>query len=857
MSLTEEDKNYFQSFPSKGLAPLKKISSTYIRDLDVPLTTDISEIFNLITPTQKVPFASWKKLSKVRRGFTPTSTEWFEESDNISLYFNRIPTAVQNFSLDVENDDVGSAYDEAQIQRTTSGFVVFIEYEFIKESETIGDIFNFIKTALGGSINLAPETERDIESEFDVIDQTIDQFVIMDMILVNKYFAEYLSLEESFQTKKTYLTVKFHPPGLKAFTFTLTQQIMEDDIPFVHVNIKGAHPSASIDSFRNILSKLMALYNAEKESVIAIYASLKMVPKKSKDGTKKQTKKKRGIFAGKSQLCQDNVTEAETYASGMELVEGEANRVMEFDSKFYVCIDNAVKTWPGITKPSKKYPGEIGIPCCFMKDQVADKKSALSKFRAGTYFADAGPTTLHILQGDKVLDAVQQGYLPNVLLGKFNQFLETPAHVFLRYGVVNSPKSILYCLSMISGVVVDMDVLLANSALAKQEMYDYPISEIRNVLDRDEGVVDWRLFVSLLEGVFKLNIYLYDRKGEMVTPRYKHGYYTCTNDYPSVIVYESTNSPFARYEMISEVVGNEKRFVFEAGSDISRYLFESRRSMISFEDASGIPIITSNATIEIGGDYGVIGQAFDSFGKTRVVELKHIKTGYILTVHTSPLKPFNAVEIIPRDSVGPGIEQRFGDLALDLNITNRKVVLRSDGRFSELSYSRPGLDMRIVIPAVPGVVESPTIGVATRDGSKLTDYLKKRRTSRYIIEYAYWMYYMSETSPPSEWAKSAIAINPDYIYTGMTKEFTMKSGVIKNGQLILTSEEAEKRILFLLEMAEKRFISGSRRSLYKSLIMVPDYYVHPGDYRTPTQKNNAYDIHYGASIMTDNIEIEI
>ena len=146
--------------------------------------------------------------------------------------------------------------------------------------------------------------ERDIQSSFNIMSQRLIQFVFLDLVTNDQLFYKYLSVDESYQTKKSFLTIRFYPtPPLKSFSFTLTTQFTDDNKMYLRVKIKGNQTQAGIDELRNVISKLFTYYSNNENRIIEIYKQHGVKPPMAKVNQTKSNKTD-GFLKGQSRKCQ-------------------------------------------------------------------------------------------------------------------------------------------------------------------------------------------------------------------------------------------------------------------------------------------------------------------------------------------------------------------------------------------------------------------------------------------------------------------------------------------------------------------------------------------------------------------------
>jgi hypothetical protein len=199
----------------------------------------------------------------------------------------------------------------------------------------------------------------------------------------------------------------------------------------------------------------------------------------------------------------------------------------------YICTDPEYR-YPGVRENklsnSEEYPY---VPCCFKTDQRAKPK-----FRA-YYSGDAEHRVqIRMITTTKPLNPGFFGILPKELTDIFHSI--DANYTYLRHGVVHGPGSFLTCLNACTNKNVSRSRLavLANAALCSQENPGKQVEDIVVAVEDEETYLSPRLYVRLLEEVFKVNIYVFDITGPVKYPTVQGRYMFKRAKRPVVIIYE-------------------------------------------------------------------------------------------------------------------------------------------------------------------------------------------------------------------------------------------------------------------------------------------------------------------------------
>jgi uncharacterized protein YxeA len=838
MDITDEEK--FNNIEGVVLSGLQKLSSTLLAEI-VTVDVELSNVFYNMQPTKLVPFMSWNNIYKIYRGFKPPSTDWLTESSAyISIKYVKTLGSVS---------DIQYGESKIEINPNTNKPILFFHHEvYEKVNYEQNIVFDILTDAIGFSIGSS--AEKDVVSLFDVPNQEIQYNIFKDLILTDPVFINYFTIDDSYQTKKKYLTIRFYPSGKqKSFTFTITQQT--DNGMYLHVKIKGQHAQSVITNFTSVMSKIFKLYNDKKQGISDIYMSYGIDIRPAeviKQKTGNQT-------TGFSRRCakEKQPTRYDTEQDAIDVVGDKQGAVMKFPfngvDKYYVCTKNPSFTYPGLTTP---HENDTGVACCFKKKQVTDDKSQYSKYINGEG-TTRSTITPHVLSGNKLLGPTQQAELPDKLKRLFDIKLPSRNHSFMRYGVELSPRSVIRCIG--KALTINEDEYKETPVLAKQEMYDYSTKEIASIFENDDSYVDPRLMVTLLGETDDINIFMFDKNG-MIKPRYRNGYYKRKNNYKSVIIYEQPrdNGTYSQWEIMALVTGKNKQFIFDYDDDISVWLRDmlyrktgTTVNNIMIPRFSGLPIPTG---------WKIKSQMFDASGKTRILKCMSPENEEFV-FQTSPLQPLNYPESIV-NSIKPYGKNKQ-DKFITFAGTDGVVKIKNNIMTIEISN---GVSLSIPLEIVvedPDDIQSPTLPVNDTRESSMRENIKYNRISRYIVEYAKWMFSKyGDKQNTNLFMEERVKIIDKYKYTELRKNFTESSGVVVNGKLIADSVKTKKKIKFIIEMLVLR--TPSIFDKYKTMIQVPGYHSTITDFRknfsisaetTRDVYDYKYNVFYGKNTIDD------
>lgn len=649
---------------------------------------------------------------------------------------------------------------------------------------------------------------------------------------------------------------------------------------YIRVKIMTANNINSVEIFSNILAKLLVMYEKEEKDVITFYK--KFIPDfgiyKRKEQKEHEIKLKQiapEVFvSGYPTKCvhKPRIIDEEE----VKIYKMQGKPVMRypktdnegFIQRNYVC-DEPQAPYPGLREnPLSNNDLVPYLPCCYGKDHSKRKGSIYRHYYHDEELREKGVMEQQdMIMTNKFLTKDKYGILPDEITKILETFDRKEGYKFVRKGLFDTKSSFLDC--VLEGTYEESGILEYNSekerikrlkqiredlatnvnaALCKQEMYDFSIEEIMETIADTEVYMDPKLFISLLENVYDCNIIVFNRiglkSGKIMSPRYTQSYYRTERKKKYVFIYEhmgstSNHAKYPRCELIVswKVGGTEEDDVlynFEYDSEISKgirsiyniilnsYILNKKVDNVHF------PVYKKNVEL--------LEQNIDSYGKCRMIKFKFKRnTGMLLLNPIQPLplpveKDFNLAQIDKNTAI---------DFMAYIKgiVTGQKVV-------QEVLKEIHGLigNVKVVIPVKKS---KPLEGVPTIDTgitypktktSILDEYNKYKKLSRYIIEYMFWLYsrYINDNnlemdmSSVEEFYKNMVKIDKNFIYGEVEKTFSINSGVMYRGKLMIKSEESLKRLLYMLHLE----IIRNREKLHKyhTRKVIKNYYVDITDF---------------------------
>ena len=876
-----EQKKIYEDFNQKTekihYTTFEQESVTFEFSLDLVDIT-VMEIFNHVRLNSAVPFATIHNFFKIFNDFNPPKT--WSVSIKKGIIFKVLQKKILNRSkhedyaegLLVVDGEPGKENVVVEMSLLTSG-------NFLQRDEMIK---RFLTSIYGlGDIDVKNITEKSIKGSFYFPNHSLNNYVFADLLMNNEIFSSMMSIDEREKAtkKKESIYIHFYNSKIGKLTANLTEKISvrnDSDLrgkdvnrefkfgsTYIRVKIVKAENIQAVLIFQDLFSKLLAIYDQEYPAIIAFYKEYIPITTTEKEEDKPQTIVKNRLkdiapevfVSGYSQKCgfpptiiDDNDNEA------FEKAKEEGKQIMRypkdddeqkddklFPSRNYVCNDPKAK-FPGLHENTFEKNKDMVryIPCCF-------KKANNKFFRQ--YFNGEEPTDKTVtnqqdlITSKKFAAADRYGTLPPNLCKMFDIFNYDEDYIYVRKGVnysKDAKSSFLEC--VMEGMYketrilesTDREAFLAekrnelataeNAAACSQEMYDYTLSEIIDIIRDSRNYMEPSLFTSLLEQHFNCNIFVFSRSDNntnLIIPRHIHAYYKNKRENAKCIfIYEHKGSSAdkekgIRCELIVKWMKTDKNdvsYYYPYRSKVSKGVRDVYTNMIKSYALkheiveSSIPQIINTKKVKF------LEQGLDSYGKCRMLRFSIDSSN--VTILTDPLQPF----VIPAaiNWVATKTRKRtaikLGD-AIGIQFTGQCI---RDGLLKEI-YGKFG-DVNITIPVYDTdkmdlPEENDRIIIQTSNSSSLSNYNEYKKLSRYVVEYMLWLFskYLNEDckTPSIEtinsFVKDKVKIVPDFKYGKVKTIFSETSGVMEEGKLVVKSQETLKRLVYTLRLSLLRF----------------------------------------------------
>jgi len=689
-----------------------------------------------------------------------------------------------------------------------------------------------------------------------------------------------------------WLYIHFNHPACGHVTAAITQKIVDrsdslmreedPDIfphgqPYIRVRVKG-RDRKSIEFFQEMFAKLLVIYNENYDQIVQIYEQyipdfgvieeIEVPPLKQSDLAPE-------IFVSNfSRYCSEARYPTIVSDKKAAKYEKQGKEIMVFprnkpengpfyasDGKnqhTYVCL-NPEYPYPGLqvnTKlaNSEEYPY---LPCCFKNDQSSKAGGVYRNYYFSEEKESKDKKQQDLITTDKILGEDKYGTLPEELQ-KFFEVLDSDTNYkYIRLGVIRSTSSfinaVMVGLQEENGFPEETPARMAEvelmrvemkephvAILAQQSCYDMNVEQIASNLENPEVYINPRLYAQLLENFVSCNIFIFNRDG-MILPRFTQGYYTQQRQRPCVFIYEhwgseSDNAKYPQCELIVKwnvKTKDDTSYFFDHDSAISQKMFKVFQ-LLNQSYALNKKIVET----AIPEKLEIVSQKIDSYGKTRCINVKH-RDG-IISLLTAPIAPVVCQEYdekIYKVEVKKALkflrDYDTGPNSQVLENPSDPVLVQIDAQIGDLEFSIP------VLPdsPLPGVDSSYGATYPKEEKSVLATFNQNQKIVRYITEYLFWVFskYIQKENIDkitdkvlARFAKNYFEIDEKHVYEIVPKIFGDNNSILRNGKLIVQSEEMIKRLLYVLKLYSIRDIKTLRE--YHARKAIARYYVDITDF---------------------------
>ena len=655
--------------------------------------------------------------------------------------------------------------------------------------------------------------------------------------------------------------------------------------PYIRVRVKG-RDRKSVEFFQEMFSKLLVLYNEKYNEIVEIYEQF--IPdfgmiEEIEVPALKHTDLAPEIFVSNfSRYCSEaryptivSDKQAKKYAKeGKEVMTfprdiPESGPVYLSDGKNqhkYVCL-NPEFPYPGLQVNTKlsnadEFPY---LPCCFKNEQSSKAGGIYRSYYFGEELESKDKKQQDLITTDKILGPDKYGTLPDELQKLFEVLDTDTNYKYIRVGVHRNQSSFLNAVMI--GLHDQTGILDLNDnerearllqirtelsaknnvAMARQSCYDMTTEQISEILNNPESYMNPKFYVQLLEGYFNCNIFLFNRE-KMFMPRFTKSFYKNHRVSDCIFIYEhwgseSDNAKYPQCELIIRWNTKKKddtQFFFPYENKISRNMNKVFRLLNeSYALDKKIPEII----FPVPDGLQIVSQNIDSYGKTRCINVNY--KGNRMSILTDPIPP------LPVEEKSDELYKTKKEVALefykDLGVAPLSQVAENPSEPVLAQINTVLGNVRISVPVtksnvIPDLPSSYGITYPQKDLSALDTFNRNKKMVRYMTEYLFWLfsrYIQAENVEQitdkvlARFAKKTFVIDPNHKYELVPKIFGNNNGIMRNGQMVVQSEEMIKRLMYVLKLYSVQDLKTlrtyySRRAITHYYVDITDFDYRPG-----------------------------
>ena len=876
MEQTEVEKNY-TDFELENISFEAFIESPKI---------SIMELFNNIVLNSDVPFATINNIYKVLSDFTPNQN-WSVSLNNIIVLKFKDNKDYSDCGVSIENQD--------DLERSLIKLTLSVSASKKREdvrNNTVQKILNIFLNR--ETLTITQLNDVKLKGVFYFPKKGLNKFVLSDMIMNDKRFSKFLAVDESVQaSKKTEsLYIHFNNPKTGEITANITERYSTKGDPnlrgkdivnlfqyktyYLRVKITSVNNIDSVLQFQQMISQLLKLYEDNFESVSNFYKiyiptfgqkeepNIVIKPPKLKDLAPE-------VFVnGYPPTCPHQPSIIDDTEVEEERKEGKAimrfpkdeDATDNFPSRNYVC-NHEKAIYPGLrSNPLSNNDVVPFLPCCYEKDHSQIQGTEYRQYFFGDQPKSKFKFQQELIITNKFVGRDTFGTLPESLDRLFNVINNDKKYMYVRMGVTDSKSSFLEC--VLQGLYQKTGILkhksdqarikfinqyrtsLTNNKhlpICRQELYDYTIEQIQDKLNDYDQYFDPKLFVSLLEKIYKCNIFVFNKNG-LVLPRFEKKHFSSkVNSKLNLFIYQHRGSKNERatYDRCELIVkwdtgGEDVEYTENNQSSVSQKIGEIFDTVVKSYSFKGDGVSNSQQEFNYFSE-SYIAQGIDSYGKTIMLKFQH--KGVEGTMLTSPMQPLPVQEV--KDWI---VNKVSLNVALDFlilveagNIAQNQI----NGRVENVSAVIG--DIPVTIPVVSSRA-NPSFqiklsGEDTNLYNKTTSinkvFNRNKKLARYISEYVLWLFSTEARDEISldqaviQFQQNRIEIDESFEYPPyVSKIFSIDSPLLRNGNLVVKNREIAKRLIYHLKMQLRR--NENKVLNYSRIPSIENYYVDITDF---------------------------
>ena len=842
-------------------------------------TLSLMELFNKARVTPVIPYVFIHTFHKILKNYIIPS-DWIESDQPtliVKICNDKNDTNVKNYhTLVIKQDDYHNLYTEITINNLKQTDQKF----------TITDYINELKKCFQFNKKLK-YTESNFTGIYYVHDFNFNKYIFSDLVLNDDLFSDLITIDEhTTATKKTEnIRIKFKHDAIDEISATLTPNLIivgTEQKLFLRIKIKKATSLQYIILFQDFMATLLKIYENNYDTIYNIYThyikNFNVYLKETIDDKLSKDYKKYApeIFINlySRECCspqrlpsiimkpddfKTNTTQIMKYPRDKQSLdknqyEGDGTNQLyytcENDKKYkYLIYKNPDPYhYIGLVKNKKlsnvdSYPY---VPCCFKRNQLGSRKYT-TYFEGKTSKSTDNKQQL-LLKTNKILTYGKSGKLPLNLDKLFNVFYASKQYKYVRKGLYRTKHSFLNCILEAMSDITSYDfnaeecesflidtrtklATLKNVSLCKQELYDKTSVEILTMLQNTDEYLNPRFFLHLLEDYYKCNIFLFSdsNNGSFILPRYVESYYKFNNTYPSVFVYENTNtSSYPQCELIIKYsITDETNIFLQFNLKIAKQIQSIFTKMIQ-----SYTLKTKIVTVDfqIPSDFKLVSQFIDLCGKTRVLHYKYNQSTFSFI--TNPIQPLRIKEQttftyfpIKYKTIKKILHKFSIPILYQTILHNQTIELHI--LIGNINITIPIIASKQLstIPILPSDVHYTHLyNINTSSSSMLTLYSTNKHLASYLTEYTFWLFssYLHTNHIKIvtdkiilDFVRQNYIILPDYVYDKIYMKFSLTSSFFQDNKIIVHSSEILKRLIYCIQL-----------SLYNDQQTLLNYYKH-------------------------------
>lgn len=913
-SVVDEETRLFSSFeniPSNlTITPFELDKIKFQFTIDTPNISTM-ELFNKIKLNEFIPYAFIDKFYKVLKDFIPPISWAIEDRENKEAIFLKVSqksaqkrydkTSTKHISEDYANVAIIINSGQEQGKETA---LIYCNLEISQKNVSTEIFKQRILDIFVNKFTSSKIQETEVNGTFLIAKQSLNRDIFADLLMTNILFSQTMYSDEFAKAtkKEDSIWIHFNHPKTGEISANISEKVSDKgdlilkgkDIKntfkygskYIRVKISKSLNTQTVQIFQALLSKYFNIYNQSYPRILEIYKKYipsfgkeKLITVKDVYNPKLKEQAPEIFEAGYPTTCphqpiiiDDNEIETYkkdkyeimSYPAPNTLVDASGNYI---PTRHYVC-----------THPKAKYPGLRDnplanndiiefLPCCYETQQSS---TTGSKYRQ--YFYDEEPKKQYTEQHEmiitnKFVEKDKYGTLPDDLLKLFRVYDSTENILYVRKGVLDTKNSFIECvieglgnainneadLQKIRDSIANNDMLIAS---ARQEMYDYSVNDIKELLKDKNTYFDPRYFISLLETLYKCNIFIFKKNGnygEMILPRFSQAYYKFKNNNKCIFILEhfgsiSNHARNPRCELIvrwnknlPENSENSVEYSFLGSSELSMGIKNIRNQMMRAYRLN-TEILPIEFPLNLKSDkYKIQGQYIDSYGKVRCINFIY-KENIPINLCTTPLQPFVLPELpifkLTRVDIKIAIE--FSVL-IDMKIlghTQTDLI----GKIGNTIVFIPIILGLTQIDDIPFYNNYPII-YPSKVSSTLLEYNHNKKLARYFTEYLLWIYsdyiyqlkgekaseFIEDINIIGQFAKEKFVIKQNYVYGDIDKIFSMNSPFLSDDRkLIVLNTDMLKRVIYTLRLYIRR--NKNKILNYRTKVNIENYYLDVSDF---------------------------